>query len=70
MPVTDLDALALAADTRSHSQPLVDEGPCELAVVYAIPATGFDVIVNGDHLVSWAVGVADVQDAALRNLAA
>jgi hypothetical protein len=70
MPVTEIDALALAADTRSHSQPLVDEGPCELAVVYAIPATGFDVIVNGDHLVSWGVGVVDVQDAALRNLAA
>lgn len=70
MAVTEIDALALAADSRSHSQPLVDEGPCELAVVYAIPAIGFDVIVNGDHLVSWGVGAVDLQDAALRNLAA
>jgi uncharacterized protein YtpQ (UPF0354 family) len=28
------------------------------------------VIVNGDHLVSWGVNVADIQDAALRNLGA
>jgi hypothetical protein len=70
MAVTEIDALALASDSRSHSQPLLDEGPCELSVVYAIPATGFDVIVNGDHLVSWGVGVADIQDAALRNLGA
>jgi hypothetical protein len=69
--VADLDASALAADSmRSHSQPLVDEGPCDLSVVYAIPGAGFDVIVNGDHLLSWGVTVAAVQDAALRNLAA
>jgi hypothetical protein len=69
--VADLDASALAADSmRSHSQPLVDEGPCDLSVVYAIPGAGFDVIVNGDHLLSWGVTVDAVQDAALRNLAA
>ena len=69
--ITTIDAAALAADTvRSHSQPLVDEGPCELSVVYAIPGSGFDVIVNADHLLSWRVSVTDVQDAAMRNLAA
>jgi hypothetical protein len=68
--VTDIDATALAAEaSRSHSQPLLDEGPCGLAVVYAMPGTGFDVIVNADHLMSWGVGVTDVQDAALGNLA-
>ena len=71
MAVTAIDASALAADTmRSHSQPLVDEGPCDLAVVYAIPGAGFDVIVNGDHLLSWGVSIAEVQDAAMANLAA
>jgi hypothetical protein len=70
LPVTEIDPAALAADaTRSHSQPLLDEGPCGLSVVYAIPGAGFDVIVNGDHLLSWGVGIVDVQDAALRNLA-
>jgi hypothetical protein len=71
MAVAAVDAATLAADSmRSHSQPLVDEGPCDLSVVYAIPGAGFDVIVNADHLLSWGVSVADVQDAALANLAA
>lgn len=71
MAVTEIDPTAMAAESgRSHSQPLLDEGPCDLAVVYAIPATGFDVIVNGDHLVSWSASVTDLQDAALRNLGA
>jgi uncharacterized protein YtpQ (UPF0354 family) len=33
-------------------------------------AGGFDIVVNGDHLLSWGVPVGDVQEAALRNLAA
>jgi len=71
LAVTDVDEDALAADTsRSHSQPLVDEGPAGLAVVYAMHSAGFDVIVNGDHLLSWGVPVGEVQEAALRNLAA
>ncbi|MBA2381721.1 MAG: DUF1444 family protein [Chloroflexi bacterium] len=71
MPVTEIDPTVLAAEAgRNHSQPLLDEGPCGLAVVYAMPGTGFDVIVNADHLLSWGVSVVDVQDAALRNLAA
>ena len=71
MLVTDVDPAALAADAaRTHAQPIVDEGPCDLAVVYAIPGTGFDVIVNGDHLA--VVGrrqPIELQEAALRNLA-
>jgi hypothetical protein len=68
--VTEIDADVLASEAmRSHSSPLLDEGPCDLSVVYAIPGNGFDVIVNADHLLSWGVSVADVQDAALRNLA-
>jgi hypothetical protein len=69
--VADLDQEALSADaSRSHSQPLIDDGPAGLGVVYGLHAGGFDVIVNGDHLVSWGVPVADIQEAALRNLAA
>lgn len=71
MVVATIDADALAADAaRGHSQPLVDEGPCGLAVVYVLPAGSFDVIVNGDHLLSWAVTPEAIQEAALRNLAA
>jgi hypothetical protein len=54
----------------SHAQPLIDEGPAGIAVVYTIPATGFDVVVNGDHLLSWGIEPRELQDAALRNLSA
>jgi Protein of unknown function (DUF1444) len=70
LTATDVTPEALTADqSRQHSQPIVDEGPCGIPVVYALHAGGFDVIVNADHLMSWGVGVADIQDAALRNLA-
>ena len=55
---------------QSHAQPLIDSGPAGLPVIYAIPAGGFDVVVNGDHLLSWGIEPSELQDAALRNLAA
>lgn len=68
--VSEINQEALAAEAnRSHSQPLLDEGPCDIPVVYALNAGSFDVIVNGDHLLSWGVQPSDVQDAAMRNLA-
>jgi hypothetical protein len=71
LAVNEVTAETLAAEAgRSHSQPLVDEGPCDVAVVYGISAGAYDVIVNGDHLLSWGVQSAAVQDAAMRNLAA
>lgn len=71
LDVASTDPAELRATAgQSHAQPLVDEGPCGLAVVYAMPASGFDVIVNGDHLVSWGVEPTAIQDAAIANLAA
>ncbi len=70
LQVSEIDPEALAAEAnRSHSQPLIDEGPCDIPVVYALNAGSYDVIVNGDHLLSWSVQPTDVQDAAMRNLA-
>jgi hypothetical protein len=56
--------------TQSHAQPLIDDGPAGLPVVYAIPAGGFDIVVNGDHLLSWGIEPVELQDAAMRNLTA
>ncbi len=64
----DRDTLAQHA-IQSHAQPLLDAGPVGLPVVYAIPAGGFDIVVNGDHLLSWGIEPSELQDAALRNLA-
>jgi hypothetical protein len=69
MDSIDRDALA-ARSTQSHAQPLIDVGPAELPVVYTINAGAYDIVVNGDHLLAWGVEPSEIQDAALRNLAA
>ena len=70
LAVEGLDRETLSQTSmQSHSQPLVDDGPAGVAVVYAIPAGGFDIVVNGDHLLSWGIEPVELQDAALRSLA-
>ena len=59
-----------AHSSSSHAQPIVDTGPAGLPVVYTIPAGGFDIVVNGEHVLSWGIEPVELQDAALRNLAA
>jgi hypothetical protein len=66
-----IDRQSLAAHaTQSHSQPIIDEGPAGLPLVYTIDAGAYDIVVNGDHLLTWGVEPVEVQDAAMRNLAA
>ena len=65
----DRDTL-LAHASKSHAQPLIDVGPVDLVVVYTIAAGGFDIVVNGDHLLTWGIEPAELQDAAMANLAA
>jgi hypothetical protein len=55
---------------HAHTQPLVSVGPCELVISYALAGPGFDILVNGDHLLSWGVGPDELAEAALANLAA
>ncbi len=70
LPLESIDRETLAAQTGvSHAQPVIDEGPAGLPVVYTIPADGFDVVVNGDHVLTWGIEPSELQDAALRNLA-
>jgi hypothetical protein len=64
----DLEALG-AHPTQSHAQPLIDQGLAGLPVVYTIAAGGFDIVVNGDHLLTWGIEPHEIQDAAMRNLA-
>lgn len=69
LSVEGIDRDTLVSTTTSHSQPILDVGPAGLPVVYTIDAGAFDVVVNGDHLLSWGVGPEAIQDAALANLA-
>lgn len=64
----DRERLAARA-LQSHAQPLLDVGPAGLPIVYTIPAAGFDIVVNGDHLLSWGIEPSALQDAAMGNLA-
>lgn len=71
LAMDSIDREALAGQVRqSHTQPLLDQGPAGLPVVYTLGAGGFDIVVNGDHLLSWGVEPAAIQDAAMGNLAA
>lgn len=70
LPIETIDRDSLAEHSmQSHAQPLLDTGPAELPLVYTIAAGGFDIVVNGDHLLSWGIEPAELQDAAMANLA-
>ena len=70
LEIDSIDRERLAAHSaQSHAQPLLDSGPAGLPVVYTLDAGAYDIVVNGDHLLSWGVEPSDIQDAALRNLA-
>ena len=71
LEMASIDRLQLAAHSaQSHAQPLIDEGPAGLPVVYTLDAGAYDIVVNGDHLLAWGVEPSEIQDAALRNLSA
>jgi hypothetical protein len=71
LAVDSIDRNVLAGQgSQSHAQPLLDQGPAGLPVVYTMDAGGFDIVVNGDHLLSWGVEPSAIQDAAMRNLSA
>lgn len=58
------------AGLTAHTQPLVSPGPCGLVICFTLAGPGFDVLVNGDHLLSWGIGAEELATAAGENLAA
>ena len=69
LAIDSVDRASLVAHvTQSHAQPLIDQGLAGLPVVYTIAAGGFDIVVNGDHLLSWGIEPREIQDAAMHNL--
>ena len=75
-PVASVGTDAASVDRASlgeakHSgHPLFWPGPVGLHVAVAIPAHGFEVLVNADHLVSWDVEVSAILSTAIANLEA
>lgn len=54
---------------RTHALPVLDDGPAGLTIAYAIHEDGFDVLVNADHLLAWAIEPERLRAAAIQNLA-
>ncbi len=65
-----LAALATPMSAAAETQPVIDPGPADLVVAYAISASGFDVLASGDHVAAWAVMPVALREAAFHNLAA
>jgi hypothetical protein len=65
-----LATITTPSSAAGNVGPLLDDGPVDLAIAYALTAGGFDVLANGEHLASWDVSPATMRAAAFRNLAA
>ena len=64
-----LDPESLAREAlKSHASPLIDVGPVDLSIAYAMRAASFDVLVNADHLLAWGIEPAVLRATALENL--
>jgi hypothetical protein len=69
LPADGLRPEALGEETdAARRQPLVSAGPADLVVAYALPSTGFEVLVTGEHLQVWGLGGDALRDAAFANL--
>ncbi|HEY8167631.1 MAG TPA: hypothetical protein VIF84_02845 [Candidatus Limnocylindrales bacterium] len=60
----------LRSSPTSHTTPLVADGPCGLVVSFTLAGGGFDVLVNGEHLLSWGIDASELAAVAGANLAA
>jgi uncharacterized protein YtpQ (UPF0354 family) len=65
-----LAGITTPASAAGNVEPLLDDGPADLLVAFALAATGFDVLANGDHLAAWSVSPAALREAAYANLGA
>ncbi len=67
-PGDDGHDLKVPHGSAGPGHPLIGAGPAGLPIVYVIPASGFEVVVGIDHLLSWGVGPEEVHAAAMANL--
>jgi hypothetical protein len=71
-PIESLDPETLVVRGAGHGNtaPVIDEGPAGTVIVFALPSGGFDVIVNGEHVIAWDVNAEKVVETAIANLSA
>jgi hypothetical protein len=69
--LAEIDAEHLAQEgLKKHALPLIDPGPAGLAIAYALREPAYDVLVNADHLLGWAVDADRLRETAMANLRA
>jgi uncharacterized protein YtpQ (UPF0354 family) len=69
--LSELDPAQLATEgTKKHALALLDPGPADLAVAYVLRTPAFDVVINADHLLTWAISPETLRDTAMANLRA
>ena len=69
-PGLHLATLTTPSSAAGNADPLLDDGPVDLQIAYAITAGGFHVLADGDHLAAWSVSPATLREAAFHNLEA
>jgi hypothetical protein len=69
--LSDLDQSQLATEgTKQHALALLDRGPADLAIAYVLRTPAFDVVINADHLLTWAIPPETLRETAMTNLRA
>lgn len=69
--LAELDEAQLATEgTKKHALALLDPGPADLAVAYVLRTPAFDVVINADHLLTWAISAETLRETAMTNLRA
>lgn len=69
--LSELDQAQLATEgTKKHALALLDPGPADLAVAFVLRTPAFDIVINADHLLTWAVSPETLRETAMTNLRA
>jgi uncharacterized protein YtpQ (UPF0354 family) len=67
--LAEVDPVQLASEgTKKHALALLDTGPADLVIAYVLRAPSFDVVINADHLLTWAITADALRDTAMANL--
>ncbi len=53
---------------KKHALPIVDPGPADLSVVYVLREPAYDIVINAEHLLTWAIDAQALRDTAMGNL--
>jgi uncharacterized protein YtpQ (UPF0354 family) len=55
---------------KKHALPIVDAGPADLSIVYVLREPAYDIVINAEHLLTWAIDAQALRDTAMGNLRA